>query len=282
MVQRKLGRGLDFLLSGGSSTAQDEIVSVDIAEIRPNPFQPRREFAESELAELAASIKEHGVLQPIVVRAQGQGYQLIAGERRLRACQQVGLATVPAIVREADDTQMLELALVENIQRTDLNAIELARAYLAYMQRLDLTQEQVAERLGKSRSAVANTIRLLDLPLDLQELVSRGTLSMGHARALLGLPDAVAQRAMSDRVVSQGLSVRALEAAIQVAQAKSAPEAGAGASRVRPAHLEDLETQLKVRLGTKVSVEDRSGRGRIVIEYFTPDELNRLLDQLLR
>lgn len=282
MVQRKLGRGLDFLLSGGSSTTQDEVVALDIASIRPNPFQPRREFAESELAELAASIKEHGILQPVVVRSQGQGYQLIAGERRLRACQQVGLATVPAIVRDADDTQMLELALVENIQRSDLNPMDLARAYLSYMQRLDLTQEQVAERLGKSRSAVANMVRLLDLPLDLQELVSRGTLSMGHARALLGLPDAMAQRAMSDRVVAQGLSVRALEAAIQAVQSRGATTESVTTARPRAAHLEDLETQLKVRLGTKVSVEDRSGRGRIVIEYFTPDELNRLLDTLLR
>ena len=282
MVQKKLGRGLDFLLSGGNATVPDEIVAVDIATIRPNPFQPRREFSEAELAELAASIREHGVLQPIVVRPEGEGFQVIAGERRLRACQHVGLATVPAIVRDADDTQMLELALVENIQRTDLNPMELARAYLAYMQRLDLTQEEVAERLGKSRSGVANMIRLLDLPLDLQELVSRGTLSMGHARALLSLGDAVSQRAMSDKVVAEGWSVRALEAAIQSSQNRRPSTATPTEPSPKPAHLEDLETQLKVRFGTKVSVEDRSGRGRIVIEYFTPDELNRLLDVLLR
>ena len=282
MVQKKLGRGLDFLLSGGNATVPDEIVAVDIATIRPNPFQPRREFSEAELAELAASIREHGVLQPIVVRPEGEGFQVIAGERRLRACQHVGLATVPAIVRDADDTQMLELALVENIQRTDLNPMELARAYLAYMQRLDLTQEEVAERLGKSRSGVANMIRLLDLPLDLQELVSRGTLSMGHARALLSLGDAVSQRAMSDKVVAEGWSVRALEAAIQSSQNRRPATATPTEPSAKPAHLEDLETQLKVRFGTKVSVEDRSGRGRIVVEYFTPDELNRILDLMLR
>jgi len=282
MVQKKLGRGLDFLLSGGNATGQDEIVAVEISSIRPNPFQPRREFSEAELAELAASIREHGVLQPIIVRTEGEGFQVIAGERRLRACQHVGLATVPAIVRDADDTQMLELALVENIQRTDLNPMELARAYLAYMQRLDLTQEEVAERLGKSRSGVANMIRLLDLPLDLQELVSRGTLSMGHARALLSLADAVSQRAMSDKVVAEGWSVRALEAAIQSSLNRRPSTATPTEPSAKPAHLEDLETQLKVRLGTKVSVEDRSGRGRIVIEYYTPDELNRILDLMLR
>lgn len=281
MVQRKLGRGLDFLLSGSPGAGAEEVLALDVEAVRPNPFQPRREFSESELAELAASIREHGVLQPVIVRASGDVYQLVAGERRLRASMANGLRTIPAIVRDVDDTQMLELALIENVQRSDLNPMELAQAYRSYVQRLDLTQEAVADRLGKSRSSVANTLRLLDLPMDLQEFVSRGTLTAGHARALLGLHDVEAQRRLADRVVAEGLSVRAVEREVQDAAAAAAGSATASPRRARAAHLGDLEGQLRERLGTRVRVEDRDGRGRIVIEYFTPEELSRLVDQLL-
>lgn len=281
MVQRKLGRGLDFLLSGSPGAGAEEVLALDVEAVRPNPFQPRREFSESELAELAASIREHGVLQPVIVRASGDVYQLVAGERRLRASMANGLRTIPAIVRDVDDTQMLELALIENVQRSDLNPMELAQAYRSYVQRLDLTQEAVADRLGKSRSSVANTLRLLDLPMDLQELVSRGTLTAGHARALLGLHDVEAQRRLADRVVAEGLSVRAVEREVQDAGAAATGSPTTSPRRARAAHLGDLEGQLRERLGTRVRVEDREGRGRIVIEYFTPEELSRLVDQLL-
>jgi ParB family chromosome partitioning protein len=275
MVQRRLGRGLDFLLSGGTEVEAAEIRQLDLARIRPNPFQPRREFRAEELEELAASIREHGVLQPVIVRASGDDFEIVAGERRVRACQRLGMESIPAIVRVADDTQMVELALVENIQRQDLNPIEEARAYQAYIQRLDLTQEQAAQRLGKSRSSVANMIRLLDLPADVQELVSRGTLSMGHARAILAVEDPEARRALARRVESEKLSVRDVE---RLAQSWGKPAtATATPPAERNAHLTDLERQLGERLGTRVTIRDHEGRGRIAIEYYSAEDLDRLL-----
>jgi ParB family chromosome partitioning protein len=281
MVQRKLGRGLDFLISGSTDPAQDEVLQLDLSAIQPNPFQPRREFQEAELAELATSIREHGVLQPIVVRPMGDAYQIVAGERRFRACQQLALATIPAIVRQADDQQMLELALVENIQREDLNPIELARAYQAYIHRLTLTQEQAAERLGKSRSAVANMIRLLELPADVQDMVSRGTLTMGHARALLAVGDPGLQRALAQRIIAEGWTVRDIERVAQEPAPTAEAEPVAAPKSTADAHLADLEAQLRERLGTKVRVHDRGGRGRIVLEYFSRQDCDRLLEILL-
>lgn len=284
MVQRKLGRGLDFLISGAEGP-DEEITQVPLSALRANPFQPRREFVEEDLAELAASIREHGVLQPIVVRRQGDAFELVAGERRWRACAQLGLGTIPALVRDADDNQMLELALVENVQRADLNPMELARAYSSLQERLSLTQEQAAKRIGISRSALANVTRLLDLPSDLQEFVSRGTLTMGHARALLAIGDASLQRALAGRIIAEGWSVRDIERAVQAPAPAPAPENTAtdtpADSPSRPAHFDDLEAQLRERLGTRVRLQHRNDRGRIVIEYFTRDELERLLDLLL-
>lgn len=283
MVQRKLGRGLDFLISGSEDGAQNEVLALDLASIHPNPFQPRRDFADGDLAELAASIREHGVVQPIIVRRHGDGYQIVAGERRYRASQQLALATIPAIVRTADDSAMLELALVENIQRSDLNSIELAHAYQGYLNRLGLTQEQAAERLGKSRSALANTIRLLDLPVEVQDMVSRGTLTMGHARALLALDDPIRQRTLAERIVADGWTVRDVERAVKepvaapVEPAPTPTEARTSAD----AHIADLEAQLRDHLGTKVHVKDRGGPGKIVIEYFSRPECDRLLALLL-
>jgi ParB family chromosome partitioning protein len=196
----------------------------------------------------------------------------------MRACQRLGLPTVPAMVRVADDTQMLELALIENIQRQDLNAIEEARAYAAYVQRLDLTQEQAAQRLGKSRSAVANMIRLLDLPADVQELVSRGTLSMGHARALLSVADAEAQRALAHRVEAETLSVRDVE---KLAREWGQPHGEEAPRTERSAHILDLERQLTERLGTRVTIRDQRGHGRVVISYYANEDLDRVLALLL-
>ena len=282
MVQRKLGRGLDFLISGGGDPAQDEIAQIELASVRPNPFQPRREFTEAELGELAASIREHGVLQPIIVRRYGDAFQIVAGERRFRACQLLSLPAIPAIIRDADDTQMLELALIENIQREDLNPMELARAYHGYIERLSLTQEQAASRLGKSRSAVANMVRLLELPQDLQDMVSRGTLTMGHARALLAVADPGLQRALATRIVAEGWTVRDIERAVQALAPVEAPAPAAKPPEAeRSAHFDDLESQLQERLGTRVRVQDRGGRGRVTIEYFTREEFDRILEILL-
>lgn len=279
MVQRRLGRGLDFLLSGGGDVVEaTEVQQVELARVQPNPFQPRREFPAEELEELASSIREHGVLQPITVRAAGEGFEIIAGERRFRACQRLGLATVPAIVRTASDTQMLEWALIENIQRQDLNPIEEARAYAAYVQRLDLTQEQAAQRLGKSRSAVANMIRLLDLPGDIQDLVSRGTLQMGHARALLAISDAEGQRSLAKRVGEEHLTVRDVERLAREWGREPTPES---TQAERSPHLADLERRLTERMGTRVTLRDRRGRGRVVISYYTSEDLDRVVELLL-
>lgn len=275
MVQRRLGRGLDFLLSGGADVETTEVRQIELTRVRPNPFQPRRAFRAEELEELASSIREHGVLQPIIVRPSGEDFEIVAGERRFRACQRLGMETVPALVRAADDTQMLELALVENIQRQDLNPIEEARAYHSYIQRLDLTQEQAAQRLGRSRSSVANMLRLLDLPADVQELVSRGTLSMGHARAILAVGDAEAQRALAKRVEVEKLSVREVERLAQ--DWGKAPAVGGPPVAERSAHLSDLERQLTERLGTRVTIKDHDGRGRIAMEYYSTEDLHRLL-----
>lgn len=278
MVERRLGRGLDFLISGGlGSSDGDDILRIEVQDLRPNPFQPRHDFAEDELAELTASIREHGVLQPVIARRTAAGYELIAGERRWRACQRLGLATVPAVLRQADDTQMLEIALVENLQREDLNPIEVARGYATYIERLGLTQQEAAERMGKSRPAVANALRLLELPRDIQELVSRGTISAGHARAMLALPDAETQRRMAQRVVDQGLSVRDVEGAVRPgAKTRGAPSAEASPYQV------DLEERLTRILGTRVKLRTRKGgRGSIVIDYFSSEDLDRLLGLLM-
>ncbi len=280
VVQRRLGRGLDFLISGDAGAPTlDEIRQLRLEEVRPNPFQPRREFSDDELAELASSILEHGLLQPVVVRATAAGYELVAGERRLRASERLGRDTISAIVRIATDEQMLELALVENIQRQDLNAIETAVAVRSLMTRLGVTQEEVARRLGKSRSGVANTLRLLDLPEELQSRVACGAISGGHARALLSIADGAAQRELAARIEKEGLSVRATEAA-----AKRRPEGGKVASTDEPGlapYLHDLEDQLRAALGTRVSIKPKGEGGRIVIDYFSREEFEGLLDRLL-
>ena len=279
MVQRRLGRGLDFLISGeaGAATA-DEVRQLRLGEVRPNPFQPRREFAEEELAELAASILEHGILQPVIVRATPEGYELVAGERRLRASESLGRDTIPAIVRTATDDQMVELALIENIQRQDLNPIETAFAVRGLMERLSITQEEVARRLGKSRSAIANTLRLLDLPSDMQGRVASGALSAGHARALLSVPDEGAQRVLASRIEKEGLSVRATEAA---AKRSATPRKSAPADPGLAPYMHDLEDQLRAALGTRVAIQARGEKGKIVIEYFSRAEFEGLLDRLL-
>jgi len=282
VVQRRLGRGLDFLISGApGATAEEELQQLGLNEIQPNPFQPRRVFAEAELGELAASIAEHGVLQPVVVRATPEGYELIAGERRFRACQILGRDVLPAVVRTATDEQMLELALIENLQREDLNPIETAFAYRAMITRLGITQEQAAQRLGKSRSAVANMLRLLDLPEDLRDSVSDGTLSSGHARALLSLDTAEAQREVAKRIAREGLSVRATEAAVKRAASPATPSAAPTVDSGLAPYFHDLEDQLRAALGTRVTIHPRGDQGRLVIDYFSRDEFEGLLDRLL-
>jgi len=259
----------DLVVPQGPTTS----VATDLLD--PNPHQPRQGMAPEELEHLSESIREHGVLQPIVVRRRGDRYQIIAGERRFRAAQGLGLAEVPVILRDVPDDQMLELALVENLQREDLDPIEKAQSFQAYLASSGRTQEAASARLGLDRSTIANMIRLLDLPAEVQAMVRSGLLAMGHARAILGVEDKRKQVDLAARVAREGLSVRQVErmaASIGAPRRKRKPP-------VKPAGVRDLESRLRESLGTKVSVEQgpKPGSGRIIIEFYTQDDLDRLL-----
>ncbi len=273
--ERKLGRGFNDLLAENVSVVSDEILQVPVGSIQPNRFQPRGEIGGVAFENLKRSIAQDGILQPVVVRPAESGYELIAGERRWRAATELGLEVIPVIIRQADDERALELALVENIQREDLNPIDRAVAYRQLMTRFAVTQEEAAARVGQERSTVANTVRLLELPDEVQQMVRDGALSMGHARALLALKDAAAITAAAKRVVEEGLSVRQTEAF-------SSPK-GRGRRRVRktkPPEILDLENRLRTRLGTKVEVRHGKRRGKIIVEYYSASDLDRILDLL--
>jgi ParB family chromosome partitioning protein len=280
-----LGRGMAALLSNAPPPASNvaaipgrALLMLPVEAIERNPKQPRKRFEEAKLEELAQSIRAHGVMEPILVRKDGGRYRIVAGERRWRAAQRAGLTEVPAVVREASDREAFELALVENLQRQDLNAIEEAEAYDVLMQAHRLTQEQVAERVGKERSTVANALRLLKLPDDVRDLVRDGALDMGHARALLPLEDADAIRKTAQRAVREKLSVRAAEALVRLLLMKGRKKAPAAAE---PPGIRALATRLQRRLGTRVRVVPKSAvSGRLEVEYTSLDELDGILAKI--
>jgi len=279
--QGGLGRGLGALIPSGNSSSAgsdaDRVLHLDPAEIQPNPMQPRRVFVEEHLEELAASIKRDGVQEPVIVRERDGAYQLISGERRVRASRMAGMETVPAICRDVSDRDLLRLGLIENIQREDLNPIETARAYRQLSDEFSWTQEQLSEEVGKKRATVANTLRLLNLPDDVQDRVSDGSLSMGHARALLALDSPAAISAACRKVINEGLSVRQVEQLASADKAKRKP----GAPKAKDPNIAHLEDELRRSLGTKVAVKHASsGGGKIEIEYFNLDELDRILEVL--
>jgi len=249
---------------------------LDIDSISPNPYQPRDDWNQQELDDLAESIRANGLLQPVVVRPWDSGFQLIAGERRFRAAQAARLKTIPALVRDANDQQLLEFALVENIHRADLNPIERARAYRNYISSFSLTQSEAAERLGENRSVVANYLRLLDLPDEIQRMLCSGELSMGHARAILSLPGDELRRKLANRAMAGRLSVRAVERLVR----RQLDENTSTGTRPapKPAHVSDLESSLSMHLGTKVSIQTRrkGDSGRIIIEFNSLDEFDRI------
>jgi ParB family chromosome partitioning protein len=273
-----LGRGLGALIpQRGSGHAS--AVEIAISRVSPNPYQPRKRFNPEDLASLRASIAAHGVLQPILVSETATGYQLVAGERRLRAAQAAGLDRIPAVIRQLVDRDTLELALVENLQRADLDPIETADAYRQLINRFGLSQDDVATRVGKARSTVTNTLRLLDLAPEIQSAVADGRLTEGHGRALGGLPAELQSRVL-DSVVGQELSVRQTEELVRrLREPKPAPE---DAAKVKPGdpELERVEEELRRALGTKVSLARSRRGGRIVIEYYSDEELNRLYERL--
>lgn len=272
-----LGRGLAALIPQRDEPAAS--VELPISAIRHNPYQPRKGVDQANLAALAASIAEQGVLQPILVTHSAEGYQLIAGERRLRASQMAGLDRIPALVRSADEGAQLAWALIENLQRSDLNALEEAQAFRRLVDEFGLTHEDVGSRVGRSRSAVANTLRLLDLDVGVQAALTAGQITEGHARALAGLTDAAAQAKALSQVVSSGLSVRQTEELVRRSN-KATPRAKRSASAARTADVERLERGLREALSTKVTLNTSRKGGKITIEYYTQEELERLYERL--
>ncbi|HEY8168348.1 MAG TPA: ParB/RepB/Spo0J family partition protein [Candidatus Limnocylindrales bacterium] len=278
-IERKnggLGRGLASLIPPRPPGAAPADVPVD--RVRRNPYQPRSSADASGLEALAESIRMHGVLQPILVVATFDGYQLIAGERRLRAAELAGLTRIPAIVRDAAEQDQLELALIENLQRSDLDPIDEARAYRRLMDEFGLDQEAVARRVGRARSSIANAVRLLDLAEPVQHAVASGQISEGHARAIAGLPETSRQLTVLDAVISGGLSVRQTEELVR--RLKELPEANPSEPAGRDPDMERLEADLREALGTKVTVTSKRRGGRITIEFYDHDDLERLTTRL--
>jgi ParB family chromosome partitioning protein len=285
MVRRGLGKGLEVLL-GQSELEGNLVQEIPIDQIRPNPYQPRRVFDEDTLRELADSIRQVGVLQPIIVKKEGvDQYILIAGERRLRAAQIAGLERIPAIVRTPSEQQMLEMALIENLQREDINPIDAALAYKHLMEEFGLTQEQVAQRVGKSVPAISNTLRLLQLPDYIQESIRNGLISEGHGRALLMVRDPVQQRQLWQQITADGLSVRATELRARELRSPEQPIHRGPQTHPLPSapspEVKALEHNLSAYLGTKVKVVYmEGGAGCIVIEFYSEEELGRILEMI--
>lgn len=298
--QKHLGRGLQSLIGPIMSVKEDQerplssvtgipnfppdkqlqksLRDIPIKDISTNPYQPRTAWDETQLCDLAESIKANGIIQPIIVRPAAMGFELIAGERRFRAAQMVGLDQIPALVRQASDEQMLELALIENIHRTDLNPIERAKAYQNYVNTFSLTQTEAAEKLGENRSVVTNHIRLLDLPEEIKQMLIDGRLTMGHARAILALPTDELRAKLANRALVGRLSVREVERLVR----KYLTDAGQKQKPIRskPAHILDLEDKLTRILGTKVCIDTRKNgqRGKIIIDFYSLDEFDRITE----
>jgi ParB family chromosome partitioning protein len=278
-TRKVLGRGLEALIPGAAMVEQpqpgERVVDVPTDAVEANPFQPRKRFDDDKLKELAESIRADGVLQPVVVRRKGSAYELVMGERRLQAARLAGLPTIPVVVRDVRDADALRLAIVENVQRENLNAIEEATAFRRLITEFGLSQADLAGLVGKDRSSVANTLRLLNLPEDVQRMIEEGALTGGHARALLSLPTQKEQLALARRIVEQNLSVRQVEAEVGLTRVKKSTQARR--HKEKPAYLADLEKAFAQHLGTRVVIEEkRGGKGRIQIEFYSYDDFERL------
>lgn len=291
MAKKALGKGLGALIkpasgnpeqSGGSANG-DRVQYITISEVIPSPHNPRKEFTKDEISELADSIREHGIIQPLIVRLVDGKFELIAGERRWRASQSIALATVPAIVRDASDRDVIEMALVENLQRQDLNPIEEASGYLRLAKEFNLKQEEIAKRVGKSRASVANAMRLLDLGEDIRGFVAKGQLSVGHAKALLSLKSTEHQFTLADQVIRHKLSVRQAEKAVQELNNPGLVQTRLGGGKATQAsspHLITIQNRLRDRYATHVNLSDNGKKGKIELEFYGDEDLQRLLDLL--
>jgi ParB family chromosome partitioning protein len=261
----------------GESDKASGVLELPLSEIRVNPLQPRKSFDEDRIKALSESIENDGVLQPVVVRQKGGRYELIMGERRLQAARLAGVPTIPAVVRAAEDIDSLRLALVENLQREDLNPIEVAEAYRALIDRFGLSQSELAHLVGKDRSSVANTLRILGLPEEIRTFIAEGRISEGHARALLALSTRSAQISLAERIVRDRLTVRQVETETGV-ERKKKPKQGSTAPRVKPPHIDALEKAISAHLSTRVSIEEkRGGKGNLVVEFYSHEEFERLM-----
>ncbi|MEY8752934.1 ParB/RepB/Spo0J family partition protein [Alkalicoccobacillus gibsonii] len=278
-MAKGLGKGLQAFFPEHSDEKQVQIEQIALKQIRPNPYQPRKTFTEEAISELAHSIQTHGLLQPITVRKSIKGFEIVVGERRFRAAQHAKLETIPAIVKEYTEDEMMELALIENLQREDLNPIEEGFAYQKLMSHLNVTQEQLAKRLGKSRPHIANHIRLLQLPTVVQEFIQDGKISMGHGRALLGLNDKNKISSLLEKVLHDKLSVRELELLIQQVNERVSRETKKRKINLSP-FLKERQDLLRSTLGTSVAIKPGKKKGKIEIDYFSEDDLERILQIL--
>lgn len=272
-------KGINAFFTNIEAGKEETVQEISVKELRPNPYQPRKTFQQEAIDELKASIIEHGILQPLVVRKSIKGYEIVVGERRFRAAKEAKLETVPAVVRELTEQQMMELAVLENLQREDLNPIEEGQAYQTLMEKLKFTQEEVAKRLGKSRPHVANHIRLLSLPVKIQELISNGKISMGHGRALLGLRQKAKLPALVDKITQESLNVRQLEKLIQQLN-DNVPRETKKPEKKKDIFIQEREHSLRERFGTTVSIKQSKNKGKIEIEFFSKEDLERILEML--
>ncbi|CAM3807116.1 ParB/RepB/Spo0J family partition protein [Alkalicoccus chagannorensis] len=275
-----LGRGINAFFPDASSSDETQITEIKLKEIRPNPYQPRRHFDEEAMKELADSLNKQGLLQPITVRESIKGYEIVVGERRFRAAQQNGWSVIPAVVKTMDDDQMMELAIIENLQRENLSPLEEAQGYQKLMEHRGLTQQQLADRLGKSRSYLANMLRLLQLPKTAQQYLAEEKISTGHARALLGLKNKQELTPLLQRIVRESMSVRQLEAWIQQANADVSRETKP--KTAKPAWVHSRESMLTSYLGTKVQITPGKKRNRIEIDFESEEELERIVSMMYR
>ncbi|MFB5676974.1 ParB/RepB/Spo0J family partition protein [Paenibacillus terreus] len=279
-MSKRLGKGLDALIPSLSVSDDDKVVDIPLTQLRANPYQPRKTFEEEAIKELAESIRQHGVIQPIIVRSVLKGYEIIAGERRFRASQYCGNTTIPAVVRNFTDQQVMEIALIENIQRENLNAMEVAVAYQGLMEQFSLTQEELSMKVGKSRSHIANFLRLLSLPDEVKDYVSRGTLSMGHARAIVGLKDEQVLKQLAKQCIDQHWSVRELEQAVQNLDHKKDDDKSKLKKKKKDPYIENVEESLRERFKTTVRIKHNKDKGKIELNYYSQQDLERLLELL--
>ena len=277
-MAKGLGKGINALFNNIDLEQGEVIKEIDLKELRPNPYQPRKVFSEESIEELKQSILLHGILQPIIARKSIKGYEIVVGERRYRAAVEASFKTVPVVVRELNEQQMMELAILENLQREDLNPIEEAFAYQMLLERLNLTQDELAKRLGKSRPHITNHVRLLSLPEEIRDLISEGKLSMGHGRALLSLKNKELLKSVVEKIMKEKINVRQLEQYIHQLNGDVPRETKTKEQQKKDVFIKQRETNLRERLGTTVTIKQSKKKGKIEIEFFSQEDLDRIME----